>query len=281
MPHEPGHVPPQLEGFPVPPPIIGGGPQRSVNYIGYPSGFEPDLSALSSVPGRQPFSPVQSDRPAFQSRPRSPLYLEGQERDPASLSGEDISELQDKMVRAGLLEPKKFKRGVWFGTTINAYAQVLGYANSRGLPAEAALDELVEVGGLAEEVPEGPFTGTKKRTQKSVNLTDPQSARVALRRTLREELGRAPTPEEISAFVAALNAAEQQNPSVSNVTETWFDGDITATSTSTSGGLNPEAFMDEFVENDPALEAEADAFTRDTEYYDAVMRVLGEGGGAL
>lgn len=213
----------------------------------------------------------------------------------ANTPPEEVWLIQQKLARGGFIGPKtRITRGVWDRTTKEKLRELMELANTYAVDLDTALDmamssgeaqmgedgSLVDVAGLLGER-EAPFTGTKRQKDKTVDLTDPQSARTRLRRALREELGRAPRPDEMSAFVAALNASEQSNPVVTDSATSYVDGDATGTTSTRMGGVSPEAFTEEYVLGDPQLGAERNSFKRDTDYYNAAMSVLGEGGGAL
>lgn len=205
----------------------------------------------------------------------------------ANMSPEDVWVYQQKMARAGFIGPKtRFRRKMWDDTTRNAFKNVIELANIYTTDIDTILAMAMENGGqsLAEAAGvelDQPFTGDKKRTNKSIDLTNPQSARERLRRTLREELGRAPRKDELAAFIGALNASEKANPVVEQQVAHVVNDEVTGTDSTQSGGVDPEAFTSEYLRNNPALAAERNSFMRDTDYYDAAMSVLGEGGGRL
>lgn len=217
----------------------------------------------------------------------------------AGMSPEDVWMYQQKMARAGFIGPKtRVRRGIWDDTTRNAFKNLVEMANIYTTDIDSALALASQDGGLGglinpltgeEYDPEGggskaeerkPFTGKKTRKDTSVDLTDPQQARVRLRRALREELGRAPSNAEIAQVVGALNAAEQKNPRVSTTVAEYKEDELVGTSTQSSGGVDAEAFLDEQLRSGQFGKERA-SFMRDTDYYDAAMSVLGEGGGRL
>lgn len=71
---------------------------------------------------------------------RGPRYNEGDEWKPANNSPAGIAEAQKYLAAAGLLEDWRW--GVWDEATRKAWAEVLGYANSRGITDQMALQEL-------------------------------------------------------------------------------------------------------------------------------------------
>lgn len=199
----------------------------------------------------------------------------------ANMSPEDVWALQQQMARAGFIGKKeRFAPGMWDTKTKNAFKDVLELANTYTTDVDTALQMAAQGTLLAGESDglDAPFTGVKRQRDKTVDLTDPQSARTRIRKVLREELGRSPSKEEYAAFVSALGGAERSNPTVVDSSTTFDQGESTGTDATRSGGIDPGAFTEEYVIEDPGLSAERNAFTRDTDYYQAAMSVLGMGG---
>jgi hypothetical protein len=130
-----------------------------------------------------------------------------------------------------------------FGTpdpaTISAYKFVLTQANLSGVPAstmisrmiadKAAYDQADERGILPGSDGSGsrvPFDPVKKKT--IINLTGKGQARTQLRQMMAQLLGRKPTPSEVEAYLARLNTAEENDPTVVTARYTR-DGDVTTT----------------------------------------------------
>lgn len=96
-----------------------------------------------------------------------------------------------------------------------------------------------------------PLTGEKRyigpqfttSTQRQVDLTDPATARAIATKVFQSLLGRDPNAGEISAYANALSQSEADNPSTAVVTSQhdMTTGDVTNTSTVTSGGLSADA----------------------------------------
>src|SRR5690606_41006885 len=60
----------------------------------------------------------------------------------APVPTEQIPELQEAFIAAGLLEEGSFWSGVWDAETIKAYTTVLGYANLWGVTWQSALQRI-------------------------------------------------------------------------------------------------------------------------------------------
>lgn len=245
------------------------GQTEAPRYLGVPEGY--------AAPGRVPASPIQADRVA--SYPQMPRYTEAHILGPRFYAAEDIARLQAEMARIGLYGKKpRYLNGKWDEFSQAAYEKVLIYANQGGITKDQALTELADSGVENLFADEVAFTGTKRQRDKRVDLTNPQEARTRLRAVLREELGRSPSRAEYEQFVAALSGAERANPVVADQAVRYDQGEAIGSDTTTSGGVTPEAFTEEFVIEDPALSAERNSFTRDTDYYQAAMSVLRMGG---
>lgn len=98
----------------------------------------------------------------------------------------------------------------------------------------------------------GGYSGptTTVQTARSVNLTDPMSARKLVDDALGTYLGRRATEQEQDAFLAALNKREKKNPTVTQQVTTSTPGIGTSTvdtSSATSGGFNPSVFADAYA----------------------------------
>lgn len=140
---------------------------------------------------------------------------------------------------------------------INVSANSYAYANKRIDPVTAF--EMI-VGDLERsgQRPGGAGGGggggptTTRQISESVNLTDPGTARTLLKNSLTEYLGRDATDKEQQAFLRALNAAEEQAPTVTEAVTTTTPGAGTATvrsRTMTRGGFNPSTFAQEYAQS--------------------------------
>lgn len=122
------------------------------------------------------------------------------------------------------------------------------------------------------------FTGTKTRTDRQVDLTDPTTARALVNEVLSQHLGRAATDEEIEAFRGTLNAFERANPTLSTTTAQYADGDVVSTNTTTSGGVTQAARQQLLA--DEAMELpEYGAYQAAATYFNALLGSLGTVGG--
>ena len=100
----------------------------------------------------------------------------------------------------------------------------------------------------------GGYSGptTTMQTSKSVNLTDPTTARGLIKGALSGYLGRDATDVEQQSFLRALNAAERRNPTVTKATTTTTPQGVAQTTveseTMSMGGFNPSTFAEEYAQ---------------------------------
>ena len=119
----------------------------------------------------------------------------------------------------------------------------------------------------------GPVTSTS--ITKSVDLSNPTSARGLVDSALRQYLGRRASSEEYAAFRQALNAAERKSPNVTKAVSTTSrtgGGSATSAQTMSRGGIDRGRFAEEW-----ALKQEGSAeYAAATTVFDTFMKMLGE-----
>ncbi len=116
---------------------------------------------------------------------------------------------------------------------------------------------------------------SKTTTNKNVNLSSPEDVRALTTQMLSELLGRAPTPEELSKYRAAINGYEEANPEVTTTTSTLNDqGEVVAQSSKTTGGASAAA-RGTLVEDAAKKGPEYGKFQSATTYFDAMMQMIG------
>jgi hypothetical protein len=279
--------------FPTGP--AGGGEVQS-RYVGVPDDYVRTVQRRiedESDPFRRVAPGVIRGRYKTQTEYRAPQYNDAfLNAQFANMPPEEVWLLQQRMARAGFIGPKtRFVRGVWDRTTKAAFRELLEMANTYTTDIDTALEIGAGAfgGGLSADGSDGlggveerpPFTGTKTRTDKAVQLSDPTEARRRVRSFLRSELGRSPSKAEYDSFVAALQAKEQASPVVTTTNTHVVEDEVTGSTSTRTGGLDPEGFTEEYVRQNPRLSAERNSFMRDTDYFNAAMSVLGEGGGQV
>jgi hypothetical protein len=115
----------------------------------------------------------------------------------------------------------------------------------------------------------GSKYGTTTATQKSVNLTDRDTAKANLESALSQYLGRKTNPDELDNFVKSLNKHERQNADVTTKTTTTSAGGSTASQVS-KGGSNAQQYAVDYARG---MEGAAE-FQAATGYLDKFLTAL-------
>jgi hypothetical protein len=110
-------------------------------------------------------------------------------------------------------------------------------------------------------------------TQSQVNLTDPDQANQLLMQSLQERLGRDPSPAEKQAFLSSLHAYERDNPTVTTTRYRLNSAGEYDTSSTTSGGANPNGFTETYASKHN--NKEHGAYQAASTYMTALMQALG------
>lgn len=91
-------------------------------------------------------------------------------------------------------------------------------------------------------------------TQKanSINVASPSEARLLIEQAYKARMGREPTEAEVRTLTASLQAAQRKNPSTTTTTAKYdAAGNMVSQDSSTSGGLDPQGFVDQQFDNNP------------------------------
>jgi hypothetical protein len=114
------------------------------------------------------------------------------------------------MAQAGLLSGS-FRLGAWDEASRDAYTQLLGFANAKGLDAENALG-LWASGVNVETDADGNIINEQGPVREPLvtQTTDPESLRRLFRSTVVEQLGEGWDTEKINLAVKTYNALEEQ-----------------------------------------------------------------------
>lgn len=195
-----------------------------------------------------------------------------------------LKDLQGQMVNAGYLNKGEFTYGFADLVTQKAYAQLLNevatyQAKGQHVTPQEILKMMKDSRDKAAKASGGPKHYTE--TDRSVDLTDPSTAQGLVTDAITNALGRAPTPEEVTAFTSTLQATETANPQVTvSTTDTTGDVDPTtgiAKNTTKNavqaGGVDPQQIAKSYVmaNNGP----EMGAYQAGTSYYNAALAALG------
>lgn len=184
-----------------------------------------------------------------------------------------IASIGAKFVAAGWLQPGDESN---FDKVSQAYQRVLEmaalmYKAGRYVTPEEVLNRFI--GGAGGGGVSRPTSYTE--TTKSVDLTNPKTARALLKQSLQDRLGRDPSAAEQQAFIAALNAAERENPTV-RTTQYRLNPETQQyqmASQTTASGLDPQAYLDEYAEEHN--QKEYGAYQAATTYFNALLQAIG------
>lgn len=114
---------------------------------------------------------------------------------------------------------------------------------------------------------------TVTQKQRKIDLTDPTSARALVEQAFQQSMGRDPTDAEVRVLTDSLHKQQKANPQVQTST-TRFDQDGNPVddgqTTTTSGGIDPGAFIQQQAANDP----EAAQYQAGTFYFQSMMNAL-------
>lgn len=190
-----------------------------------------------------------------------------------------VDALAQKLVKANMLPSINVTRSdVWEafrkGILMDA-AQAYASSPDKAPNVEQVIQSFMKrpVGDAEEKKPDHFTIPTT-----NMNLSDPTEADSVFVQALHQRLGRAPTDAEKHSFLAALNAAQRANPTV---TKTQYDLDAKsgqyATSATTTGGVNAGQFADDYTKKNN--QGEYGAYQAATTYFDAMMSALGTPGG--
>jgi hypothetical protein len=116
-----------------------------------------------------------------------------------------------------------------------------------------------------------PYRGP--RVQKNYNLPSKTDAEAAIKSMFQNELGRDPSDGELDRYRSMMLAQYKKNPTVTTTTPTSFaaDGSVIDSKTTTTGGFNPQGWLEDQTEADP----EWGAYQAATTYFNALQQAMG------
>jgi len=124
-----------------------------------------------------------------------------------------------------------------------AYGQDVSVFDTFAARAKANSSNGMTMGGVLGG---GGAGGVSSSISKSVQLTDPTTARGLIDNALSSYLGRKANTKEQQAFFKALNVQEQRNPTITSTTSVSGKGSSSSSST-TTGGFSPSTFAQEWA----------------------------------
>lgn len=135
-------------------------------------------------------------------------------------------------------------------------------------------DVLNMMGDASGGVGSGSHEGAT--TRRAIDLTDPVTAEAWVQQAFHQSMGRKAEDAEVRALVEALHQKQQSSPSVTTNTPTKWDdkGQAIDSTTTTTGGVDPNAFFAHQVANDP----EAGAHQAAAQLFPALMQAITGGG---
>lgn len=152
-----------------------------------------DAAPIGVPPGyRANVFPYTAPKTLKQAQARgAPQYLNGYQYEPTNWPVEKRINLQNQLVQAGLLTKGKFQLGFWDAASIQAYEQLLSYANQAGASDSSTLNDLIDYVsryGKPETTQRSPILQTNPDDIAAV--AHEISARVLRRRLSDDEVGR-------------------------------------------------------------------------------------------
>jgi hypothetical protein len=191
--------------------------EDNLGFIGMPKGY------VATTPGvGGPVSIRQAERGVqYGTQISPPKYKTGAEMEPRGYSPEMIARLQQQLAAAGLIGPQtRFRLGVWDSASVNAYRNLLSYANQGGIGREDALQDLLAnpsvkpgdmMGGVGGSVSAGPQFSTRLNTYEA---SDPASVRQTAEAAFKQALGRKPKKDELAKFMSGFLGREKDSQGV-------------------------------------------------------------------
>jgi hypothetical protein len=179
--------------------ILGGntGASGTTDYIGFPA----NTATLTGIGGSTTTHP-------------QPLYAQGSQWLPVreNATPQDISQLQDQMVKAGLLTTD-YRAGVWDAPSMQAFTQVLGAANAAGSTWQQALTNYTNGTPMVWDAKTNSYVkGTPGTAQTKAPLvtryTNPDDLASVANEVATSKIGRMFTPDEMQRFVKAYHDTE-------------------------------------------------------------------------
>jgi hypothetical protein len=113
----------------------------------------------------------------------------------------------------------------------------------------------------------------QESVHRSIDLTDPATAREWVQQAFHQSMGRKAEDAEVRALVDALHERQKSNPQVTTSTPTKWDenGNAVDSTTTQTGGVDPDAFFAAQMATDP----EAGAHQAASTLFPALMQALG------
>ena len=135
-------------------------------------------------------------------------YFEGDELGPAGMDPIAITEIQNRLVAAGLLERDEVYFGVWDpqGPSASAFKTAMGIANANGITVDDAIDDLIA--SLPASIKEQRARMDEIKQFQAPPFLEPDKATLSRRvkSWFRTQVGRDPTDAELAEWGGFLQA---------------------------------------------------------------------------
>ena len=202
--------------------------------------------------------------------------------DVQGLRGQDpqqIYEVQKALYNAHYLTSINHGK-IFDAETETALGRAMGDANVNGMTlpdmfdAIASGDKSLKLAGKGGSASGGSGSGPRDITSTSVSLTGRAGAQQVLQNALAQQLGREPTPQEVTRFMSGLNAEEKANPSVTH-THIGASG-ANQSSTTTQSSVDAAASALEWSKSEKSIQGERKKY-QDSTYFDILHSMLSGG----
>lgn len=178
----------------------------------------------------------------------------------------DQVKIKSLLVQTGYLPKTKFQTNYWSSDDTNAFLDLLKKSNADGVFYQERL--AADISGTGA----GGNAGATKSTTRTVNFSDPKTAKAMVQSSFRSLLGRDPSDAEYSQFQKTLHQAEAASPSVTTTTRSG-----NTYSSTTTGGLGlrgTEMAVEEGIKANAGLETEL-VNKRINGYGDVIAKLAG------
>lgn len=181
--------------------------------IGVPEDYTSPFTRGGNYSARGAEVWAEAGRPHGSIGARPPMYWEGDEYAPGRLSPDAIADLQANLASAGLLTDR-FRYGVFDEATRNAYAQLLGEANSAGVPFRELLaqrQQSITMGGdtgMGFDENGNPIMAPYQAPPLEIKTTNKDDLRRAFRTSIIDTIGEGWSQAQINEMVDAYNWQE-------------------------------------------------------------------------
>lgn len=189
-----------------------------------------------------------------------------------SFTDEDRSSLMKRMWFLGLTKsPTDFDSA--FAVWKAAVAHAAGFAAAGKKVDPRDVIEMLADGKDGANGPNGNGYRQQQTVHRSIDLTDPATAQEWVQQAFHQSMGRKAEPAEVRALVDALHEKQRANPQVTTSTPTKWDanGNAIESTTTQTGGVDPDAFFAARMAADP----EAGAHQAAADLFPALMQAIG------